>query len=157
MFRACNKQANRQELPYNADLCSQSKRIVDCWLVRVVVVMGAASGQILANLTADNAATQGVRTLEWRVLVKSICQVRTKYLYRKCIDFTSKMQTLVQMENLLYTLKAYNVVQYQRSLLARRGIETTWQNHPSVSLFIFIWDSGLGCFRSACFSLNWSI
>ena len=37
---------------------------VCCWLVRVVVVMGAASGQILANLTADNAATQGVRTLE---------------------------------------------------------------------------------------------
>ena len=46
------------------------------------------------------------------------------------------MQTLVQMENLLYTLKAYNVVQYQRSLLARRGIETTWQNHPSMSLRI---------------------
>ena len=48
------------------------------------------------------------------------------------------MQTLVQMENFVYTLKAYNVVQYRRSLLARRGIETTWQNHPSVSLFIFI-------------------
>ena len=79
--------------------------------------MGTASGQILANLTADNAATQGVRTLEWRALVKSICQVSTKYLYRN--DFTSKMQTLVQMENFVYTLKAYNVVQYRRSLLAR--------------------------------------
>ena len=66
------------------------------------------------------------------------------------------MQTLVQMENFVYTLKASNVVQYRRSLLARRGIETTWQNHPSMSLFIFIQEGELGCFRSAFFLFTWA-
>ena len=64
-----------------------------------------------------------------------------------------------QMCKLLYKWEKCFLLEhsFNNVVPARRGIETTWQNHPSMSLYIFIQEGELGCFRSACFSLHGSI